>query len=598
MIKKLLIICTTIFLGISTIVYAAPTYTFLRTILPEANSLYDIGTSTNAFRIGYFNQLCLTADSCKTAWPTGGSGGSYPFTTSTNFATTTSATSTPLWLRGNKFSLFASSTSVFEYASTTALSISGTSYLGTIASGVLTGATGLPLTTGVTGILPFANGGTGLSSASDDTVMVSNGSAWQAKTLTDCDAATSAVTYDTTANAFGCNTISGGGGGSGGGTFSTTTSQVSGQLVNYPNNTTDILAVGSNSTTTAKFWFDPNVPRFFLSGNGTTTGKFTAFDEIKATTFWATSTTATSTLPRLSVQTALNLFGTFADSLDDLCVAITGSSALCDGSDATGGAGGSGNVATSTAETSDNVAYWTSTSATPATLGSDSGLAYNATIDRLTVPYASTTALTVSGTSYLGTIASGVWNGTAVTVPFGGTGASTLTGLLLGNGTSAITGITGTAGQYPFYSATNVVTATSTVFLATTGNVGIGTTTPGAKLTLTSGSSVECPEVLLATSTSMTIDWNAGCNQLVRMGTSATTLTHSNVRPGMKLLLGICNPGATSGAITFAGSVSFSGGLAPSHTTTANQCDYTSWYGSQATSTTKAIFQGQQSGFQ
>lgn len=49
-----------------------------------------------------------------------------------------------------------------------------------------------------------------------------------------------------------------GGGGSSGGTFSTTTSQVSGELVNHPNNNTDILAIGSNSTTTAPFFYDPN----------------------------------------------------------------------------------------------------------------------------------------------------------------------------------------------------------------------------------------------------------------------------------------------------------------------------------------------------
>lgn len=39
----------------------------------------------------------------------------------------------------------------------------------------------------------------------------------------------------------------------------------------------------------------------------------------------------------------------------------------------------------------------------------------------------------------LGTIQTGVWNGTAVTVPYGGTGATTLTGYVKGNGTSAMT---------------------------------------------------------------------------------------------------------------------------------------------------------------
>ena len=73
---------------------------------------------------------------------------------------------------------------------------------------------------------------------------------------------------------------------------------------------------------------------------------------------------------------------------------------------------------------------------------------------------------------------------TDLSVANGGTGASTLTGLLQGNGTDAVTGITGTAGQFPYYNGTDTLLATSSIFLATSGNVGIGTTSPLAQLTV------------------------------------------------------------------------------------------------------------------
>ena len=66
------------------------------------------------------------------------------------------------------------------------------------------GAAAITLTAGadVTGTLPIGNGGTGVASASDDTVLVSNGTIWQAKTIPDCQ--TAALTYTQSTNSFGC----------------------------------------------------------------------------------------------------------------------------------------------------------------------------------------------------------------------------------------------------------------------------------------------------------------------------------------------------------------------------------------------------------
>src|SRR3712207_6371678 len=59
---------------------AAPTSQSTRHLLPFTDSLYDVGTSTKAYRRGFFDELCLTADTCESVWPAGGSGSGAPQT--------------------------------------------------------------------------------------------------------------------------------------------------------------------------------------------------------------------------------------------------------------------------------------------------------------------------------------------------------------------------------------------------------------------------------------------------------------------------------------------------------------------------------------
>ena len=77
----------------------------------------------------------------------------------------------------------------------------------------------------------------------------------------------------------------GSGGGSGGGTWATTTSQVAGQLINYPLNSTDIVAIGASGTSSAKFWFDPNTLSSYFSGTANLT--YASSTAISATALYA-----------------------------------------------------------------------------------------------------------------------------------------------------------------------------------------------------------------------------------------------------------------------------------------------------------------------
>lgn len=163
----------------------------------------------------------------------------------------------------------------------------------------------------------------------------------------------------------------------------------------------------------------------------------------------------------------------------------------------------------------------------------------------------------------LGTISSGVWNGTEITVPYGGTGVATLTGIVKGNGQSAFSAAV---------AGTDYVTPTGTETL-TNKTLTNPTVTNYVETPFTANSG-----------TAITLALTNGTVQIITL-TGNATITLPTATSGKSFLLMLKQDGTGSRTVTWS-TVKWPAGTAPTITSTASRqdmfsffADGTNWYG-------------------
>lgn len=189
-----------------------------------------------------------------------------------------------------------------------------------------------------------------------------------------------------------------------------------------------------------------------------------------------------------------------------------------------------------------------------------------------------------------------------VSIANGGTAAAAFTTSGEGvyyTGSALATAPTISAIVIPFASTTSMTSSGPSWFGTTAGITGVGTTSPSAGIfTVQGGNSAHAGSIVNsewapATTTSITVQFASSTQQLLQIGTSATTITLDtsfHTINGQTLRLIVCNPNASAGAITWATNNSIplmwaGAGAAPTQTTTAKACDAYSFLTTQATST-------------
>ena len=393
------------------------------------------------------------------------------------------------------FTATTTTASTFPYASTTALTVSGSAYIGSL-NGPLQANNGLVSATTSVGSI---YGGTGLDSSALTGIAQIVAGTWSASSTL------SAAFGGTGWQNIQANTILLG---NGAGRLATTSAGTDGYVLALSagvptwlatstlSTITGTLAVGKGGTGQTSFG------QGWLNSDGTTLSASTSPTVNYLT---ATSTTATSTFPYLSVTTNSNVGTVVGGAWQGTAISaqyggtgqnFSASSGLVNfysGTASTIATSSLGLLTTNVAEGTN--LYWTNDRF-------DTRLSATTTLPNLTtllgLTNATTTGIT-STNSWLGTIRSGNWNGTAISNQYGGTGldSSALTGIaqiVAGTWSASSTlstayggtGWNSIAAGYAIFGNGAGALATSSSFYWDNSNsrLGIGTSTPDSKLTV------------------------------------------------------------------------------------------------------------------
>ncbi len=260
-----------------------------------------------------------------------------------------------------------------------------------------------------------------------------------------------------------------------------------------------------------------------------------------------------------------------------------------------------------------NALTWTSGSFGCAAQPQGTVTSVSGTTNRITSTGGATPVIDISASyvgqasiTTVGTLSSGAVPASLITSGAFGSGNYTFPGTLgVASGLTSLANLlmSGSSTLLNFTGINSTTTsATTTSFFSTTASstslfaslFGVASSSPVSAIGVGVGKAITVAENNLATTTSMTLDWTAGNQQLIQKGSAGITLSFSNVNPGAKLSIVACNPGGTGGSITFPTSptILWPAGTAPTQTTTANKCDLYTFAATVGTSTATTLILG------